>query len=55
VRTLLTLLFLISVLGMAGGGCGKAAPRDSANFDQAAYDDVDASSKALSEDTAVSH
>ena len=55
VRTLLTLLVLVSELGMDGGGCGKHDPRDSPNFDKAAYDDVNASSKALSEDKAVSH
>jgi len=52
VRTLLTLVLLVSGLGLAG--CGAPDPRDNPNFDQAAYDDVDLSSKALSEDDAVS-
>jgi predicted small lipoprotein YifL len=52
VRTLLTLVLLVAGFGLAG--CGGPDPRDNPNFDQAAYDDVDASSKALSEDDAVS-
>lgn len=51
-RTLLTLCLLVSVFGLVG--CGEPDPRDNPNFDQKAYDDVDASSKALTEDGAVS-
>ena len=49
------LLVLVSVFGMAGSGCGEPEPRDSSKFDKAAYDDVDAASKGIKEDTAMPH
>ncbi len=51
----LALLVLVSVFGMAGSGCGKPEPRDSSKFDKAAYDDVDAASRGIKEDNAISH
>jgi hypothetical protein len=48
VRILLTFLLLIAASGMVG--CGGSDPRDNPDFDQAAYDDVDAASNALIEE-----
>ena len=49
------LLVVVCVFGMAGSGCGESKPPDSSKFDKAAYDDVNAASKALTDDKAVSH
>ncbi len=54
-RTLLTLILLTLVCGMAGSGCGGPDQSDNPNFNKAAYDDVDAASKGIKEDNAVSH
>jgi len=54
-RTFLGLLILVLVFAMAGSGCGEPKPPDSSKFDKAAYDDVNAAAKTLSEDKAVSH
>ena len=47
-RFLLTLLLLIAASGTVG--CGGPNPRENPDFDQAAYDDVDAASNALIEE-----
>lgn len=55
-RTFLGLLISVFVFGMVASGCGGSSePRDPAKFDKAAYDDVNAAAKTLSEDKAVSH
>ncbi len=52
-RVLWALLVLVFVFGMSVSGCGEPKPLDNSKFDKAAYDDVNAGGKALSEDKTV--